>query len=201
MSDTPHEKPRVAAPASIVAPIRSDWYAPRNASLRPTPPEATMHHSPRAPDTPAPARRLWSLAAVSATLLVAGAVIGGLEGGIGALLVVLVVAINQLDVIRSAPTDHRFVPETMLLARPSVGVHRGWDVVRRKPCLMVLVDAGPHAHERAGAVTAERAFRSLRSGPRYAEGVTGEGRLLWAFELAGPDRRRVTLIDRTPLAG
>lgn len=153
------------------------------------------------PTEPLRPRSRWPLLVASLSLLVAGAMFGGLEGGIGAAMVVLVVAVNQLDTVRSASTDRRFSAEVMLLARPSVAVHRGWDAERMRPCLLVLIDPGPRVNERAGAVVAERAFRSLRSGPRYAEGVTGEGRALWVFELASEEQRRITLIDRTPLAG
>lgn len=143
----------------------------------------------------------WSLLAAALALLVVGVALGGLQGGISAALVTLVIAVNRFDTVRSPPIDDRFVPEMMLLARPSVTVYRGHDLTRDQPCLMVLVKAGPRAQERAGAVVAERAIRSLRCGARYAEGMTRGGRMLWVFELTSQKSRRITLIDRTPLAG
>lgn len=115
-------------------------------------------------------------------LAVAGAALGGAEGAIAGLLAVLVGAITRFDAGRGASIERRFVAAEVLLARPAIAVHAGWDVVRRRRCVLVVMEPGPRCAERALAFLAQPSFRSLRPGERYAEGMTAEGRVLWAFE-------------------
>ncbi|MCB9528107.1 MAG: hypothetical protein R3F65_04995 [bacterium] len=121
-------------------------------------------------------------------LALAGGALGGAEGAVAGLLAVLVGAITRFDAGRGASIERRFVAAEVLLARPAIAVHAGWDVVRRARCVLVVIEPGPRCAERASALIAQPSFRSLRPGARYAEGMTAEGRVLWVFEEASGER-------------
>jgi hypothetical protein len=130
----------------------------------------------------------WSLLWVIA-LIAAGAHLGGAQGAVAGLLAVLVAAITRFDAERRESTERRFVAEDVLLARPSIAVHAGWDLRTRRRCVMVMIMPGPRWSDRAREMLSQPSFRMLRPGERYAEGVTRDGRVLWVYE--GGDSGRV----------
>ena len=122
----------------------------------------------------------WSLWVTA--LIAAGAMLGGLQGAVGGLLAVLVAAITRFDAERRESLERRFVAEDVLLARPSIAVHSGWDLHTRRRCVLVMIMPGPRWSDRASELLAQPCFRMLRPGERYAEGVTRDGRVLWVYE-------------------
>lgn len=139
-----------------------------------------LRRSPPPPRAGGMSRALgWSLWVIA--LVVAGAELGGAQGAVGGLLAVLVAAIIRFDAERRESSERRFVAEDVLLARPSVAVHAGWDLLTHRRCVMVMIVPGPRWSDRASELLAQPAFRVLRPGERYAEGITGDGRVLWVF--------------------